>query len=230
MPIYNLNYNLEFLDFIFLSPEFFLIFATLTIFLTMLFSDSNKFLLPTHEVSTEQQKTVIPTNVSFSFSLALTIISVFFVNVIYFNSYSIMYTNYTVFNNFFYGYFFIFFFKIFLTFIFFCYLIAVSNFSDQEFGFEFNFLLSIGFFSMQLFLSSCNLVSLYICLELQSFCFYIMAAYRKNSIFSSEAGLKFFILNSFSSVLILFGISAIYSVYGTFDLDIISSFLLFFCL
>jgi NADH-quinone oxidoreductase subunit N len=82
----------------------------------------------------------------------------------------------------------------------------------------------ISFFAIQLFLSSFHFISLYLCLELQSFCYYVLAAYRKNSAYSAEAGLKFFILNSFASAFILFGLSICYLNFGTFEIRYISHF------
>ena len=45
-----------------------------------------------------------------------------------------------------------------------------------------------------------------------------MAAFKKDSFFSVEAGLKYFILGSFSSALLLFGSSLIYGITGTLNL------------
>jgi len=56
----------------------------------------------------------------------------------------------------------------------------------------------------------------YLALELQSFTFYILAASR-GSILSAEAGLKYFIQGSFSSALVLFGISVIYGLMGSIN-------------
>jgi len=56
---------------------------------------------------------------------------------------------------------------------------------------------------------------MYLSLELQSFCSYILAAFKRNSEFSSEAGLKYFILGAFSSGFLLFGCSLVYGFTGT---------------
>lgn len=67
-----------------------------------------------------------------------------------------------------------------------------------------------------LFLSSAyDLISLYLAIEVQSLCLYVLAASKKNSSFSLEAGLKYFILGSFSSALFLFGSSLLYGCTGT---------------
>lgn len=74
------------------------------------------------------------------------------------------------------------------------------------------FLLSI--FGSFLMISSYDFFMLYLAIELQSLCFYILAALRTQSIFSVEAGIKYFILGSFSSGLLLFGISFVYGFAG----------------
>lgn len=64
-------------------------------------------------------------------------------------------------------------------------------------------------------LFSCNLLSIYLCLEMQSLCFYILSAAHKTSIFASEAGLKYFTSSATVSCFYLCGCFIIYSVYGT---------------
>jgi len=64
-------------------------------------------------------------------------------------------------------------------------------------------------------MSSYSIVSVFLSLELQSFCFYILAAFKKDSIYSTEAGLKYFLLGGFSSAIVLFGSSLLYGFTGT---------------
>jgi NADH-quinone oxidoreductase subunit N len=62
----------------------------------------------------------------------------------------------------------------------------------------------------------CNdFVSLYLGLEFQGLVLYILAAIRGNSLYSTEAGLKYFVLGSFASSVLLFGLSIIYGLTGT---------------
>jgi NADH-quinone oxidoreductase subunit N len=70
-----------------------------------------------------------------------------------------------------------------------------------------------------LLVSSFDLISLYLAIEMQSLCLYALAASKKDSTFSTEAGLKYFILGSFSSALLLFGISIIYGITGTTNFE-----------
>ena len=71
--------------------------------------------------------------------------------------------------------------------------------------------------------SSTDLVSLYLAIELQSFAVYILAALYRNNESATAAGLKYFLLGALSSAFILLGSSLIYSYTGLTNLDAISS-------
>ena len=73
--------------------------------------------------------------------------------------------------------------------------------------------------------SSTDLVSLYLAIELQSFAVYILAALYRNSESATAAGLKYFLLGALSSAFILLGSSLIYGYTGLTNLDAISSLL-----
>jgi len=73
--------------------------------------------------------------------------------------------------------------------------------------------------SSLLIVSTINFISLYLCLEFQALCFYTLAGLARNSIHSSEAGLKYFISSAVTSCLFLAGIFTFYACLGTFDLD-----------
>ena len=74
----------------------------------------------------------------------------------------------------------------------------------------------LGFF---LLCSSNDLITAYLAIELQSLSFYVLAAFKKNSTFSVNAGLKYFILGAFSSSLFLLGSSFIYGFTGTLNFE-----------
>ncbi len=63
-----------------------------------------------------------------------------------------------------------------------------------------------------------NLLLLFVGFELLSVCVYVLAAIAKEKRFSSEAGLKYFILGAFSSAFLLFGIAFIYGATGQLDI------------
>lgn len=58
---------------------------------------------------------------------------------------------------------------------------------------------------MLFMISAYDLIVMYLAIELQSLCFYVIAASKRDSEFSTEAGLKYFILGAFSSGILLFG-------------------------
>ncbi|MFZ5875278.1 MAG: NADH-quinone oxidoreductase subunit N [Nitrospirota bacterium] len=68
-----------------------------------------------------------------------------------------------------------------------------------------------------LFMASANdLLTMFITIEFSTFGFYILVAYlREDNLFSSEAGLKFFVLSVFTAAIMVFGISLIYGETGT---------------
>src|SRR3546814_731272 len=53
---------------------------------------------------------------------------------------------------------------------------------------------------------------------MQSLVFYVLAAFNRYSVFSTEAGLKYFVLGAFSSCLFLLGSSVLYGLTGTTNL------------
>lgn len=65
--------------------------------------------------------------------------------------------------------------------------------------------------------SSSDLISMYLSIELQSFALYIIAALYRNSESATAAGLKYFLLGGLSSALILLGSAIIYSYTGITD-------------
>jgi NADH-quinone oxidoreductase subunit N len=70
---------------------------------------------------------------------------------------------------------------------------------------------------MMLMVSASSFIALYMGLELQSLSLYVLAAFHRDSLRSSEAGLKYFVLGALSSGMMLYGISLIYGFTGTTD-------------
>nr|YP_009402822.1 NADH dehydrogenase subunit 2 [Compsopogon caeruleus]ARX96182.1 NADH dehydrogenase subunit 2 [Compsopogon caeruleus] len=99
----------------------------------------------------------------------------------------------------------------------FCLILLLSLFylkKEKINIFEYWTLLLLSLLAMFCLVSSCDLLALYLCIEFQSLIFYILASLRRTSEFSTEAGLKYFILGAFSSAILLFGFSLIYGVTG----------------
>jgi NADH-quinone oxidoreductase subunit N len=86
--------------------------------------------------------------------------------------------------------------------------------SAQIDRFEFPVLLVLATLGMLLMISANDLMSLYLSLELQSLALYVVAAINRDSIRSTEAGLKYFVLGALSSGMLLYGMSLIYGFTG----------------
>ncbi len=89
--------------------------------------------------------------------------------------------------------------------------------------FEFPILIIFAGIGMMVMVSANNLLALYMGLELQSLSLYVLAAFHRNSLRSSEAGIKYFLLGALSSGMLLFGISLIYGFTGSVDFTVIGN-------
>ena len=81
--------------------------------------------------------------------------------------------------------------------------------------FEYPLLVTLSVVGMMIMVSAGNLMTLYMGLELQSLALYVIASLRRDSVKSTEAGLKYFVLGALSSGLMLYGASLIYGFSGT---------------
>jgi NADH-quinone oxidoreductase subunit N len=75
---------------------------------------------------------------------------------------------------------------------------------------------------MMIMISANDLISLYVGLELQSLVLYVLAAFRRDDVKSSEAGLKYFVLGALSSGMLLYGASLIYGFAGTTNFTVLA--------
>jgi len=81
--------------------------------------------------------------------------------------------------------------------------------------FEYPVLIVLSVVGMMVMVSAMDLIVLYMGLELQSLALYVVAAFRRDSLRSTEAGLKYFVLGALSSGLLLYGASLTYGYSGT---------------
>ncbi len=81
--------------------------------------------------------------------------------------------------------------------------------------FEYPILVVLSVIGMMMMVSAGDLIALYMGLELQALALYVLAALRRDSVKSTEAGLKYFVLGAFSSGLLLYGSSLVYGFAGT---------------
>ena len=102
----------------------------------------------------------------------------------------------------------------------FCLLIIQCYLPVQKINyFEYSILILFALLGIFFICSSNDLVTAYLSIELQSLSFYLMAGFKKDSAFSIDAGLKYFILGAFSSGLFLFGSSILYGTSGTTNFE-----------
>jgi len=107
-----------------------------------------------------------------------------------------------------------------LTSLMFLTIINVS-FRDEPIqnNFEYAILIIISILGLLLLCSSNDLITAYLAIELQSVAFYIMSTFKRNSSYSIESGLKYFIIGALSSAFFLFGSSIVYGCMGSLSFD-----------
>jgi NADH-quinone oxidoreductase subunit N len=88
--------------------------------------------------------------------------------------------------------------------------------------FEYPILVSLAVVGMMVMVSSADLMTLYMGLELQSLALYVITAIRRDSVKSTEAGLKYFVLGALSSGLLLYGASLVYGYAGSTNFALIT--------
>ena len=88
---------------------------------------------------------------------------------------------------------------------------------------EYHALLLLASTGMMISASALDLLTLYLGLELTTLCSYILVGITVERPTSNEAAIKYFLLASFASALLLYGISLTYGVTGTTDFAAMSS-------
>ena len=89
--------------------------------------------------------------------------------------------------------------------------------------FEFPVLILLCSLGMMLMISANDMLTLYLGLELQSLAIYVLAAINRDSLRSTEAGLKYFVLGALSSGMLLYGISLVYGYTGNTGFEAIAA-------
>jgi NADH-quinone oxidoreductase subunit N len=105
-----------------------------------------------------------------------------------------------------------------LCLLFFIFLVS----GNYEKNYDWSVTLSLMLFStcgVILLFGMSNLLTLFLGIEIMSIPLYVLAASKRNNAYSLEAGLKYFIMGSFSSAFLLFGIALIYGTFGSFHID-----------
>ena len=102
--------------------------------------------------------------------------------------------------------------------------VLISLSTSREHGidkFEYSVLVLLATLGMMVMVSSNDLMTLYIGLELQSLALYVVAAMKREDGKATEAGIKYFVLGALSSGMLLYGASLVYGFTGTTQLDLI---------
>lgn len=206
-----MKYTFLYDDFYFLIPEFFFLFIFLFVFIfCVFFSNTNIYKY------TRITKPII------------------FLCVLLFFNYSLLCLN-SIDYNFIVSYYFfvsndlVVFLRVFFIFLSILILFFFNSFlfNFEIFFFEFVFLYVLSCLGMLLLILSYDFILVYLSIELQSLCFYILIAIQRKKNKAVEAGLKYFILGSFSSTIFLLGIGFIYGATGVTnfkDLSLLLSF------
>jgi NADH-quinone oxidoreductase subunit N len=87
--------------------------------------------------------------------------------------------------------------------------------AEKKQKFEYSILILLSTVGMMMLISAADLIALYLGLELMSLALYVVAAIDRDSVRSTEAGLKYFVLGALSSGMLLYGASLIYGFTGT---------------
>jgi NADH-ubiquinone oxidoreductase chain 2 len=103
------------------------------------------------------------------------------------------------------------------------YKTLINKTSEQFTIIEYTLIIIFVVCGATLLLSSADLGSIYLCIELQSFSLYIISAIHRNSESSTGSALTYFLLGGLSSCFILLGIALIYANSGLTNLDYIYS-------
>ncbi|MCB8838495.1 NADH-quinone oxidoreductase subunit NuoN [Aurantimonas sp. VKM B-3413] len=103
-------------------------------------------------------------------------------------------------------------------------IMSVGYAESERFNrFEFPVLIVLSTTGMMMMVSAGDMITLYLGLELQSLAIYVLAAINRDSVRSTEAGLKYFVLGALSSGMLLYGASMVYGFTGQIEFDAIAA-------
>jgi len=94
-----------------------------------------------------------------------------------------------------------------------------AGFKENKYSIDYSIIILFSTLGSSLLVSSFDLISLYLSIELQSFGLYILSTLYRNSESSTNAGLKYFLLGGLSSCIILLGTGIIYAYTGLTQLE-----------
>lgn len=94
--------------------------------------------------------------------------------------------------------------------------------TTDEIGFEYPLLVMLSLCGMLIMVSSNDLLTLYLGVELASLSMYVMAAMKRDESKAAEAGMKYFVLGALASGILLYGCSLVYGFSGSTNFDLIA--------
>jgi NADH-quinone oxidoreductase subunit N len=102
-------------------------------------------------------------------------------------------------------------------------LLAVKWMEQENIArFEYPILVVFAALGMCAMISANDFLSLYLGLETQSLALYLVAAFQRDTVRSTEAGLKYFVLGALASGLLLYGVSLVYGFAGSTNFDVLA--------
>jgi NADH-quinone oxidoreductase subunit N len=103
-------------------------------------------------------------------------------------------------------------------------LLAGGFLQDERIDrFEYPLLILLSALGMSMMVSANSFIALYMALELQSLPIYVLAAFHRDNLRSTEAGLKYFVLGALASGMLLYGCSLVYGFSGTLNFDALAT-------
>ncbi|MGL9725723.1 MAG: NADH-quinone oxidoreductase subunit N [Wolbachia sp.] len=104
-------------------------------------------------------------------------------------------------------------------------MLLLLNLSKYDYQYEFSILILFALFGMITLVSANSLISFYLAFELMSIPLYVLASFNRDSVYSCEAGVKYFTLSALSSCIMLYGMSLLYGYTGLINFSELSAFL-----
>jgi NADH-quinone oxidoreductase subunit N len=105
--------------------------------------------------------------------------------------------------------------------------IVTVSIRDGRTAFEYPLLVSLSTRGLMFIVSANDIITLYLALEWQSRCMYVLASFKRGSGYSVESGIKYFVLGSVASGSIILGITILYGGLGIVNFTDITRYLMY---
>ncbi len=198
------------LNFIFIGEVFFILNFLLYLMIILLKKITLSYVININLIKKKNEFVLLNLFYFFIFNLIIILLYTYFIfNTEFFSFFSTLYISSFV--------------NLIKTFIiFFTFIVLIISLDyiklDLKFkGFEFYIILFLSIIGSIFLITSNDFLTFYLSLELQSLAFYVLTSFKQISIFSVEAGLKYFVLGSFSSGIFVFGASTFYGILGLYN-------------